>query len=66
MFMIAYENRNTKHPVMSGIKTGAYFGGIAVGFCLIYGTANGVAHVIRDTVKKYDEAKKQVKEDADE
>jgi hypothetical protein len=64
--MIAYENRNAKHPVMSGIRTGAYFGGIAVGFCLIYGTANSIARHILDTVKKYDEAKKQVKEDADE
>lgn len=66
MFMIAYENRNAKHPVMSGIRTGAYFGGIAVGFCLVYGAANGLAQGIRDTVKKYDNAKKQVKENADE
>lgn len=66
MFMIAYENKVSKHPLMNGIRTGAYFGGIAVGFCLVYGAANGITQAVRDTVKKYDNAKKQVKEDADE
>ena len=39
MLMIAYDNKSPKHPVVSGFKTGAYIGGIAVGFSVVYAGA---------------------------